>query len=156
VKVLIVYDSVSPSKTTAAVAFAIRDALKEKGVQVESFFVEDVDKTSVKNCDCLLAGAPTMAFKPSSGMTDFLKGLPSSDCSGKLAAAFDTQVKLFISGSAVKGIESELKKLGFDLFTKPLVTYVDGKMKENIWHLKDGEIEKAKSWAEELAKTLAR
>jgi flavodoxin len=155
-KVLIVYDSVSPSKTTAAVAETIGGVLKEKGFEVDSFFVNDADKATVKNCDCLLAGAPTMQFKASPAIMQFLEGLPSNEFSGKLAAAFDTQVKLFLSGSAVKGIEGKLKSLGFRLFAAPLVAYVEGKMGENVWHLKEGEVDKAKTWAEELAKALTK
>jgi flavodoxin len=65
-KVLIVYDTVSPMKVTAKVAETIGAVLKEKGIAVDSFFVKDVDKAVVKNYDCLLAGAPTMAFRASS------------------------------------------------------------------------------------------
>ncbi len=38
-KALIVYDTVSPSRVTAAVAETIGGVLKEKGVEVDSFFV---------------------------------------------------------------------------------------------------------------------
>jgi flavodoxin len=153
-KVLIVYDTVSPSRATEKVAIAIGDALKEKGLEVDSFFVNDVDKAVVKNYDCLLVGAPTMQFKATSGIMQFLDSLPSNELSGKLAAAFDTQIKLFMSGSAVKGIEGKLKDLGFKLVTASLVAYVEGKTRENEWHLKDGELEKIKNWAQELAQKL--
>lgn len=156
VKILIVYDSVSPSITTTAVAKTIGDILEEKGIEVDSFFVNDVDKAVVKNYDCLLVGAPTIQFKASPAIMQFLEGLPSNEFSGKLAAAFDTQIKLFMSGSAVKGIEEKLKGLDFRLFTKPLVVYVEGKIKENKWHFKEGELEKAKKWALELADTLSK
>lgn len=155
-KVLIVYDSVSPAKTTAAVAETIGGVLKERGFEVDSFFVNDADTSIVKNCDCLLAGAPTMQFKASPAIMQFLEGLPSNEFSGKLAAAFDTQVKLFLSGSAVKGIEGKLKGLGFRLFTKPLVAYVEGKIRQNEWRLKEGELEKAKKWAQGVAETLSK
>jgi len=155
-KILIVYDSVSPTKTTAAVAETIRGVLKEKGFEVDCFFVNDADKAAVKNYGCLLAGAPTMGFKATPAILQFLEGLPSDEFSGKLAAAFDTQVKVFISGSAVKGIEGKLKSLGFTLFTKPLVAYVEGKIKENERRLKEGELEKAEKWAQGVADTLSK
>ena len=66
-KVLIVYDTVSPMRLTAKVAETIGGVLKEKGIEVDSFFVADVDKEVVKNYDCLLAGAPTMQFRVSRG-----------------------------------------------------------------------------------------
>jgi hypothetical protein len=83
-----------------------------------------------------------------------LIALPSRDFSGKLAAAFDTQIKSRFSGSAVKGIEDKLKKLGFRLVIAPLVVYVEGKT--NKYHLKEGELEKTKKWAQTVAETLSK
>jgi len=153
-KVLIVYDTVSPMKLTAKVAETISGVLKEKGIEVDSFFVKDVDKAIVKNYDCLVAGSPTMYFRASSGIMQFLDGLPRKEFSGKLAAAFDTQYESRISGSAVKGVEGKLKGLGFKLVTAPLVAYVEGKMNEP--RLKEGELEKAKSWAQTVAEALSK
>ena len=90
-KVLIVYDTVSPMRLTAKVAETIGGVLKEKEIEVVSFFVKDVDKAIVKDYDCLVAGAPTMYFRASKGIMQFLDGLPNKEFSGKLAAAFDTQ-----------------------------------------------------------------
>ena len=155
-KVLIVYDSVSPSKVTAAVAKNIAEALNEKGIEVDSVFVADADKAAVKNYDCLLVGAPTMAFRATGAIMQFLNDLPTAELSGKPAAAFDTQVKSRISGSAAKGIDGKLRSLGFKMAAAPLVAFVDGKMKTNEWHLREGETEKTKQWAQELAQALAK
>jgi flavodoxin len=155
-KVLIVYDTVSPMKLTAKVAETIGGVLKEKGIEVDSFFVEDVDKAVVKNYDCLLAGAPTMRFRVSERMRQFLDDLPSKDFSGKLAAAFDTQVQSRFSASAAKGIEGKLKGLGFKLIAAPLIAYVEGKLRQNEWRLKEGELEKAKKWAQEVAEAISK
>jgi len=155
-KVLIVYDTVSPMRLTARVAETIGGVLKEKGIEVDSFFVKDVDKDVVKNYDCLVAGAPTMAFRASIGMRQFLDGLPSEDFSGKLAAAFDTQVQSRFSGNAAKGIEGKLKGLGFKLITAPLIVYVEGKLRQNEWRFKEGELEKAKRWAQTFAEVLSK
>ena len=116
-KVLIVYDTVSPMKLTAKVAETIDGVLKDKEIEVDSFFVVDVDKAVVKNYDCLLAGAPTMRFRVSTRMRQFLDDLSGKDFSGKLAAAFDTQVQSRFSASAAKGIEGKLEDLGFKLVT---------------------------------------
>jgi len=150
-KVLIVYDSVSPMKLTAKIAETIAKMLEEKGIEVDSFFVKDVDKSMVKNSDCLIAGAPTMAFKASSGMMQFLNSLPSKEFSGKLAVVFDTQLQWRFSGSAVKGIEGKLRDLGFRLVTAPLIAYVGGQA-----DLKEGELEKAKKWAQTIAEALSK
>jgi flavorubredoxin len=155
-KVLIVYDSVSPSKVTALVAENIGEVLKERGIQVDSVFVADVDKSVVKNYDCLLVGAPTMRFRATTDIMQFLNSLSSTESSGRLAAAFDTQVKGRFSASAAKNIEGKLKGLGFKMITAPLIAYVEGKLRQNIWHLKDGELEKAKKWAQDVAETLSK
>lgn len=155
-KVLIVYDTVSPMKLTAKVAETIGGVLKEKGIEVDSFFVVDVDKAVVKNYDCLLAGAPTMRFRVSTRMRQFLDDLSGKDFSGKLAAAFDTQVQSRFSASAAKGIEGKLKGMGFKLITAPLIAYVEGKLRQNEWRLKEGELEKAENWAQTVAEVLSK
>jgi flavodoxin len=155
-KVVIVYDSVSPSRVTAFVAETVSGVLKQRGLEVDSLFVEDVDKVAVKDYDCLLAGAPTMRFRVSSRMRQFLDGLSNKDFSGKLAAAFGTQVQSRFSASAAKGIDGKLKSLGFKLVTAPLIVYVDGTLRENKWSLKAGELEKVENWAQVVAETLLR
>jgi flavodoxin len=151
-KVLIVYDTVSPMRLTEKVAETIGGVLKGMGIEVDSLFVKDVDITILKNYDCLIAGAPTMAFRVSIKMKRFLDDLPRKDFSGKLAAAFDTQVQSRFSGSAVKGIEGKLKDLGFKLIAAPLIAYVEGG--KDKWRFKEGELEKARKWAQTVAEAL--
>jgi flavodoxin len=155
-KVLIVYDSVSPAKLTARVAKTISEVLKEKGIKVDSVFVADANLAIVKNYDCLLAGAPTMQFRATKRIRQFLDNLRSTELTGKLAAAFDTQVQSRFSGNAAKGIEGKLKRLGFKLVTAPLIAYVEGKLRKNEYHIKDGQLEKAKKWAQELTGALSK
>jgi len=153
-KVLIVYDSVSPSKMTKTVALSIGETFKEKGIKADILFFGEVDKPILSSYDCLIAGGPTMAFRPSKGIMQFLDSLPNSGFAGKKAAAFDTQLKMAISGDASKGIEKKLKSLGFTIFTSPLVVYVEGKGK-NIYQFREGELEKIKSWAKGAVSSLA-
>jgi flavorubredoxin len=153
-KVLIVYDTVSPLKVTAKVAETIGEVLKEKGIEVNAFFVKEVDRATVKNFDCMIAGSPTMYFKASGGIIQFLNSFSDKEFSGKRGAAFDTQLQSRMSGNGAEGIEKKIKKLGFDVIAPPLVVYVEGKM--NAMLLKAGELEKAKSWAQEVAKALSK
>ena len=153
-KVIVVYDSVSHMKLTAKVAETISEVLKDEGVQVDTFYFEDLDKVIVKNYDCLIAGAPTMFFKASKGITKFLKSLPRKEFSGKLAAAFDTQLQGRFYGNAAKGIEKRLKKLGFEVCSSPLITYVEGKVRDQM-QLKEGELEKVEDWAQTIAEILS-
>ena len=155
-KVLIVYDSVSPARLTEKVAKTIEEILKEKGIKTDNFFVADVDMADVPDSDCLLVGAPTMKFRASGRIRRFLESLTDSRLNVGLAAAFDTQVQSRVSGSAVKGIESKLKGFGFKLIVDPLIAYVEGSLLKNDWTLKVGELEKVKRWAEELTKALSK
>ena len=155
-KVLVVYDSVSPMKLTAKIGETISEVLKSKGFEVDTFFVKDVEKASLKNYDCLIVGAPTMAFGVSKGMKQFLDGLSKNDISGKLAAAFDTQLQSMMSGNAAKGIEGKLKGLGLKPITTPLIAFVEGKLRQNDWRLKEGQLEKAQGWAQTVAEMLPK
>jgi flavodoxin len=151
-KVLIVYDTSSMNRNTEKVAKTMSEVLKQKGFDVDCLYVKDVDQTGVKNYDCVLAGSPTQILRATRPIVQFLEGFGRDEFSGKLAAAFDTQLQGRITGNAAKGVEKKLEKLGFKIVMPPLVTYVEGKL-ENI-QLKSGEIEKTKKYAEDLAKTL--
>jgi flavodoxin len=156
-KILVVYDTSSVVRNTEKVARAISEVLKEKGFDVDYHFVKDVDPSGVKNYDCVLAGSPTQWHKATGPIMHFLDRFAKDEFSGKLAAAFDTQLQIPLSGNAAKGIEKKLEKLGFKIIMPPLVTYVQGKKDvegKNEIQLKDGELEKAKKYAEDLANKL--
>jgi flavorubredoxin len=128
--------------------------MKESGVQVESHFVEDAGKVNVKEFDCLVVGAPTMAWRPSQRMKEFLASLKGTNFSGKMAAAFDTQMKSGFSGNATKHMEKGLKDIGFKIVSPALISYVESENK--LYKLKEGELEKAKAWGKDLAKMLPK
>ena len=151
-KILVVYDTTSVKRNTEKVAQAMSEVLKAKGFDVDCLYVNDVDSANVKNYDCILAGSPTQALMATRPITQFLDKLAKDEFAGKIAAAFDTQLQAWWSGNAAKGIEKKLEKLGFKIIMPPLVTYVEGKTEEV--HLKDGELEKTKKYAEDLANKL--
>ncbi len=155
-KVLVVYDSVSPMKLTAKVAEAIGDILKGEGIEAESISIENVNRTTVSSYDRLVVGAPKMYFRATKGIMEFLGSFKDKEFSGKFAAVFDTEVKSRIGGigSATKTMESKLRKLGFEIVSPPLTAYVEGKI--NQMQLKDGELEKTKNWAHEVAKAFLK
>jgi flavodoxin len=153
-KVLVVFDSVSATKMTEKVAKTLADSLKEQGIEADCFLYKDVSPAAVKNFDCLIVGSPTMAWKPTKEIMQFLDALETSSSAGKLAAAFDTQIQMRISGNATKALESKLNELGFKLVSPPLVSYVEGKTDK--YQMKEGELDKAKVWAADLAKTLLK
>jgi flavodoxin len=153
-KILIVYDTSSVNRNTEKVARAMSEVLQGKGFDVDCLYVGDVDPAGVRNYDCALAGSPTQWLKATGPIMQFLDRFARDEFSGKLAAAFDTQLQRIMSGNAAKGIEKKLEKLGFKMVIPSLVTYVEG---GNVYemYLKEGELEKAKKYAEDLAKALA-
>ena len=101
-KVLIVYDTSSVNRNTEKVAKTMSEVLKQKGFDVDCLHVKDVDQTCVKNYDCVLAGSPTQILRATRPIMQFLEGFGRDEFSGKLAAAFDTQLEGRISGNAAK------------------------------------------------------
>lgn len=152
-KVLVVYDSVSPSKVTMRVAQTIAEEMKAKGADADCLYCKDFDRERVKEYGCLIVGAPTMAFQPSKDITRLLDEIRTEDVKGKKTAAFDTQIKSALSGNAAKGIEKRLSGLGATIFKPHLVAYVEGRGK-NTWELREGELEKVKKWAQEAAEAI--
>ena len=95
-----------------------------------------------------------MGWSATDPIKQFLAGFRVNEFAGKYAAAFDTRIKSRLSGQASKGIQERLEKLGFKIITPPLVAYVEGNVRENDYVLKDGELDKAKKYAEDLAQAL--
>jgi flavorubredoxin len=149
-KVLVAYDSVSEARVTAKVADAVASGLKGAGISVDVHFVGDAAKVNVADYDCLVLGAPTMAWRPSKRMKDFMAAMSRAE--GKKAAAFDTQMHSAISGDATKHMEKALKAAGYAIVSESLLAYV--KSENKVYKLNDGELEKAKAWGAELAKKL--
>jgi len=152
VRILVVYDTGSVNRNTEKVAEAMSEVLKGKGFDVDCLFVKDVDPASVKNYDCILAGSPTQFWRATKPIMQFLESFAKGEFSGKFAAAFDTQLQSRMGGNAAKAIEKKLEKLAFRIVMPPLVTYIEGEMNEVL--LKEGELEKAKKYAEDLADKL--
>ena len=154
IKVLVLYDTVSSARLTQEVAETINNSLKEEGIDADASSVGDVDKSAIMESDFLVVGAPTMAFRMSQGMSKFLDEFSASNFSGKCGAAFDTQVQMFISGNAAKDIEGRMRKLGIEIIAPPFNAYVEGKM--GAMKLREGELDKAEKWAQELARIISK
>ena len=158
-KILIAYDSVSPERNTEKAAEAIRDALIQRGVDAKSSHVKDIDVSSIGGYDCLIVGSPTHAWRPTKPVREFLGKLTPQVASGKSAAAFDTRIKSFLAGGATGGIEGGLKRLGFKIAAPPLALYVRGEavskgQGRGLVKLVDGELDKAKRFADQVASFL--
>ncbi len=114
-----------------------------------------VDRANVKNYDFVLVGSPTMGWSATKLVKEFLESFKADEFSGKLGAAFDTRIDSRLSGNATKSIGDGLKKLGFKIAAKDFFIFVEGAhgVKDD-YVLKQGQVEKAKAYAEDLAKQL--
>jgi len=84
-KALIVYDSVFGNTQKLAEAMAATSDFR--AVHVSKVLVREVGEA-----DFLLVGSPTRAFKPTPGITDWLKSIPDGTLKGVRAAAFDSRI----------------------------------------------------------------
>jgi flavodoxin len=144
-KVLVVFDS--NLGNTKKIAETI---VKEFGEDSKAMPVIDFSIKDLNGIDLIIVGSPIIAWKPTERMDKFLSGLDENQLKGIKAASFDTRIKLFIHGDAMKKISDKLKNAGAEIIVEPQAFIVQGKEKETV--LAAGEIEKAAGWAK-LIKT---
>jgi len=132
-RVVIIYDT--KFGNTERLANALAEGLKEQGVEVDCVKVGAVEVSRLADYDLLVVGGPTHAFGISKPMKDFIEKLKNVDLRGKKAFAFDTRLKSRIAGSAAKGIEKHLERLGMSI-VKPhssaIVKGAEGPLEEGI------------------------
>jgi hypothetical protein len=82
-------------------------------------------------------------------LRDLLSQLP--EATGRRAAAFDTRIgkPKVVTGSAAKGIAKRLRRHGYELVAEPESFVVD----DTHGPLHAGELERARQWGRDLAKT---
>jgi hypothetical protein len=166
VKALVVYESMFGN--TETIARAIADGLGGAG---EVTVADVATMPSTAGTDLLVVGAPTHAFglsRPASredaarqasirpgaaaiGLREYLDVSPT--LTGLAAAVFDTKInKPFLPGSAAHRAHRRLRRLGCRLLAPPESFHVAG----TTGPLLDGETERARRWATQLAATLIR
>ena len=132
-KVVVIYDT--RFGNTERLAYALAEGLKEQSVEVDCVKVDVVDINKLAEYDLMVVGGPTHAFGISKPMKDFIEKLKNVDLRGKKAFAFDTKLKSRIAGSAAKGIEKHLERLGMSI-VKPhssaIVKGAEGPLEEGI------------------------
>ena len=148
-KVLIIYDSVFGN--TEQIAQAIGNALGSQK-DVEILRVSNVKPEQLMGLELLIVGSPTHGGRPTSAIQDFLNKVSEPAIRGTNVAAFDTRfstrlVRIF--GYAAGRIADSLKRNGGTLIVSPEGFFVKGKEGP----LKEGEIERAASWAKVIVKS---
>ncbi len=99
--------------------------------------------------DLLIVGSPTHGFRPTEATRAFLDSLQPNILSGVQAAAFDTQYRSRLSGSAAKKIEKALQRQGCPIVAPAIGFFVIG----SEGPLAEGELDKAAAWAKQIAES---
>jgi flavodoxin I len=145
-KVIVVYDSVYGN--TEQIAKAIGGAITG---DVRVIRAGEAGPAELKGIDLLIAGAPTQGGRPSPAMQGFLKKATEPVVKGMSVATFDTRISakwVGIFGYAAGKIAKNLGKKGGNLVLNPEPFFVKG----TKGPLKEGELERAAGWAQEVIK----
>ena len=145
-KTLVVYDSLYGN--TEEIARAIGDAMTG---EVKVLRAGEASPPISETFDLLIVGSPTHGGRPTQAIQDFTKRVPALN--GAPVAAFDTRLstrlaKLF--GYAAGRIGKTLEKKGGILVKPPEAFFVKG----TKGPLREGELERAASWAGEIARSI--
>ena len=132
---------------TEKIAKEVESGMDEQGIDVDCIKVEEVQIDRLKEYDLLAIGGPTHGFGISKPMKEFIEKLKHVDLHDKDAFAFDTKNSSRFWGSAAKGIEKRLKRLGLNI-VKPAASAIVKGLKGP---LEDGMDEKFKQIGTELA-----
>lgn len=145
-KALVVYDSAYGN--TEKIAEAIGDAIDG---EVRVVRATDADLADMNTIDLLVVGSPTYGGKATEPIQNLLARMPEGVIKGMKVAAFDTRlagkfVKIF--GFAAEKIADSMTAKGGSLTSTAEGFFVTGKKGP----LKEGELERAASWAKGIAK----
>jgi len=152
-KGIVVYDT--SHGNTKTIAETIAETLKESGVEVDLFDVKDVKKLSAKDYNFLVLGSPTRFGTMSFAIRGFLGKVKSEEWVNKPFAAFDTENPENIEKarlekkewSAAEKISEKLRDKKMNQLLPVLKALVLGQKGP----LKEGEIDRTKDYARELA-----
>jgi len=147
-KGLLVYDT--SYGNTKKVAETIAETVKESGIDVDLFDVKTVKKFSAKDYSFLVLGSPTRFGTMSLTTRSFLGKVKEEEWMNKPFTAFDTENPENIEkeqGSAAEKIAEKLKDKKMNELLPVLRAVVLGQKGP----LKEGEIERTRDYARDLA-----
>ena len=140
---------------TKTIAEAISETLKESGIEVDLFNVKDVRKLSAKDYNFLVLGSPTKFGTMSLAIRFFLGKVKSEEWMNKPFAAFDTENPENIERARIENKEwSAAEKISEKLRDKKmnqLLPVLKAVVLGQKGPLKEGEIDRTKDYARELA-----
>ena len=153
-KTLVLYESIYGN--TEKIAQSIGSAMTGN---VKVLRIGEVNHCELESIDFLIVGSPTHGFRPTKSVQTFIESIPGDTLKGVNVATFDTRIPtsevgtglrllMKMGGYAAPRIAQVLKKKGGNLAVPPEGFFV----KDKEGPLKDGELERAASWAKEVAK----
>ena len=152
-KGIVVYDT--SYGNTKKIAEIIAETLKESGMEVDLFYVKDVKKLSAKDYNFFVLGSPTKFATMSFAIKFFLGKVKSEEWMNKPFAAFDTENPENIERARIENKEwSAGEKIAERLRDKKmnqLLPVLKAVVFGQKGPLKEGEIERTKDYARELA-----
>jgi menaquinone-dependent protoporphyrinogen IX oxidase len=155
-KGLIVYDT--SYGNTKKIAETIRETLKESGIEADLFKVNEVKKFGAKEYNFLILGSPTKFGTISFALKFFLGKIKIEEWLNKPFAAFDTENPENIEQSRIQKKEwSAAEKIAEPLKEKKMnqiLPVLKAAVLGQKGPLMEGEIERTKDYAKELATKL--
>ncbi len=155
-KTLIVY--FSKFGNTRRVAQAIAETMKQTG-DAHVVGLDQLTTSDFEGVDLVVLGSPTHGFTVPEAVRSALAALPPGILAGKSVAAFDTTVRpwpLRLFRAAPKLLR-QLRQLGGQPIAQPQTFFVrtsstQGTGKRDL--LFEGQIDRARDWAQEILKQL--
>jgi flavodoxin len=145
-KALIVVDSIFGN--TEKVARAIAEGLTPFA-EVKVIHPGEFNPADLAEINLLIVGSPVQAGKQTKAIQEFLDKIPADSLKNIRVSAFDTRMKMWLAkvfGYAAGRIVDNLKSKGGALAAEPEGFIVKGRQGP----LAEGEIERAKAWAESI------
>jgi flavodoxin len=153
---LIVY--FSKFGNTQKVAEAIADTLVQAG-DARAISIDELTASGLKDVDLFVVGSPTHSLNMPDAVREFLKKIPHRSLVGKSVAAFDTSIKMWwpmMLLTASHRLRFVLRILGGKAIVPPETFLVESDLPQDTakFNLRDGEIERARVWADQMLRRL--
>jgi flavodoxin len=146
-KIIIVY--FSKFGHTQRLAEAMAERLAHTGA-AQTIATGQVAAADLQGADLVVMGSPTHRMRLPEEVRPFFDGLPRRCLRGTAVAAFDTSYRMnrFLARfTAAKKLDSKLRRLGGKRISSPETFFVTAREGP----LEEGEVERARAWAERLA-----
>jgi len=147
-KGIVVYDT--SYGNTKKIAETIAETLKESGIEVDLFDVKNAKRLTAKDYNFLILGSPTRFGTMSFAIRGFLGKVKSEEWVNKPFAAFDTENPENMERKEYSAAEKIAARL-IDRKMNQLLPVLKAAVFEQKGPLKEGEIERTKEYARELA-----